>query len=165
MICYLVRHGIAEERSPDRADAERALTAEGIRKMRQAVAGLHRLEIKPGAIWSSPLCRAQDTAHLLAAPLGTKAISICGELAPDAEPTALLSALQTAPSPLMLVGHQPDLGFLASRLLTGDPATVDLPFKKGGVACIAWRGRHAQAGHGRLEWFLTPAQLRLIARA
>ena len=164
MICYLVRHGIAEARSPERADGERALTAEGIRKMRQAVAGLHRLDVKPGAIWSSPLCRAQETADLLATGLEIKSSAICAALAPEGDQTALLAAMRTAPAPLMLVGHQPDLGMLASRLLTGDADGVFLSFKKGGVACITWNG-HEPAGHGQLEWFLTPAQLRLIGRA
>ncbi|MGB2942018.1 MAG: phosphohistidine phosphatase SixA [Candidatus Macondimonas sp.] len=164
MICYLVRHGIAEERSPERADGERALTAEGIRKMRQAVDGLHRLDVKPGAIWSSPLCRAQETASLLTTGLGIKSSAICAALAPEGDQAALLTAMQTAPAPLMLVGHQPDLGMLASRLLTGDADGVFLPFKKGGVACITWNG-HEPAGHGQLEWFLTPAQLRFIGRA
>lgn len=167
MICYLVRHGIAEERSPHRADAERALTAEGIGKMRQVVDGLRRLGVKPGAIWSSPLCRAQETAQLLLEGLGMsriKAISICDDLAPDmGSHGALLSALENAPNPLMLVGHQPDLGFLGSRLLTGDPTALDFTFKKGAVACIAWQG-HEPGRHGQLEWFLTPAQLRLIGR-
>ena len=163
MICYLVRHGIAEERSPERADGERALTAEGIRKMRQAVDGLHRLGVKPGAIWSSPLCRTQETASLLTTGLGIKSSAICAALAPEGDQTALLTAMQTAPAPLMLVGHQPDLGMLASRMLTGDANGVFLPFKKGGVACITWNG-HEPAGHGQLEWFLTPAQLRFIGR-
>jgi phosphohistidine phosphatase len=164
MICYLVRHAIAEERSPERPDGERALTAEGVRKMRQAVDGLRRLDVKPGVIWSSPLCRAQETANLLATGLEIKSSAICAALAPESGQTPLLTAMQTAPDPLMLVGHQPDLGLLASRILTGDPVAVDLPFKKGGVACIAWAGNEA-AGHGRLKWFLTPAQLRFIGRA
>lgn len=164
MICYLVRHGIAEERSPERADGERALTAEGMRKMRQAVDGLRRLDVKPGAIWSSPLCRARETASLLAAGLGIQSSSICAALTPESDQTVLVTALQTAPDPLMLVGHQPDLGLLASRILTGHPSAVDLPFKKGGVACISWRG-HELVGNSQLEWFLTPAQLRLIGRA
>jgi phosphohistidine phosphatase len=164
MICYLVRHGIAETRSPERADDERALTAEGIRKMRQAVDGLRRLNVKPGAIWSSPLCRAQQTANLLTAGLGTESSAICAELAPEGDQAALLIAMHTAPAPLMLVGHQPDLGILASRMLTGNAEGVFLPFKKGGVACITWNG-HELAGHGQLEWFLTPAQLRFIGRA
>lgn len=164
MICYLVRHGIAEERSPERADGERALTAEGVRKMRQAVDGLRRLDVRPGAIWSSPLCRARETASLLTAGLGIKSSAICPALAPEGDQAAVLTAMQTAPSPLMLVGHQPDLGMLASRMLTGDAAGVFLPFKKGGVACITWNG-HEPAGHDQLEWFLTPAQLRFIGRA
>ncbi len=164
MICYLVRHGIAEERSLERPDGERALTAEGVRKMRQAVDGLRRLDVQSRAIWSSPLCRARETASLLAAGLGIESSFICAALTPESDQTVLVTALQTAPDPLMLVGHQPDLGLLASRLLTGHPSAVDLPFKKGGVACITWQG-HELVGSGQLEWFLTPAQLRLIGRA
>jgi phosphohistidine phosphatase len=162
---YLVRHGIAALASADTHDADRALTAAGTRKMTQAAMGLHRLGIVPDVILSSPLRRAQETATVLASTLGRElTVEIYQPLSPGGAAAELLGGLQPYRSAhhLMLVGHQPDLGELASHLLTGAPEVVPLPFKKGAIAAIevATVPPH---GNGVLRWFLTPKQLRALA--
>ncbi|MFZ5533766.1 MAG: SixA phosphatase family protein [Pseudomonadota bacterium] len=161
MITYLVRHGVAE---PDTGsgDFTRALTADGIRKMQAIVSGLRRLKIRPAAVWASPLRRTRETAELLAAGLDLESVQLCDWMAPGGEPDVLCKLGTSLPDPLMLVGHQPDLGRLASLMLAGTDADASLTFKKGAVACI--RGDGAPCHGARLEWFLTPAQLRLIGR-
>ena len=163
-IIYLVRHGIATEPSAHAEDSERALTAEGTRKMTSAARGLKQLGIVPDIVLSSPLRRAQETAALLAGALAPDlAVEIYAALAPGGVAAELLRGLRTyrAARHLVLVGHQPDLGELASHLLTGSIALAPLPFKKGAVAAIEVPSLPPRTT-GILRWFLTSAQLRAI---
>ena len=163
---YVMRHGIAEDASRDGSDAERALTEEGIRKTTQVAEGLKALEVRIDAVISSPLRRAEETARIAArilvpdlevelTPLlagGIAAERIAGGLRPPKRAGSIL-----------LVGHQPDLGELASYLLTGSPHTAPLPFKKAGVAAIEVDGLPPRST-GVLHWFATPALLRAASQ-
>ncbi len=164
---YLVRHGIAEERAGSGRDADRRLTAEGIRKMHEVAAGLERLGVRPDAVLSSPLRRARETAAVLVEVLAPDlAVEIYAPLAPPCDPVEVLAGLgkHRGARHIVLVGHQPDLGELASQLLTGSPATAPLPFKKGSVAAIAI-GAVPPRANGVLQWAMTPKQLRAVAEA
>lgn len=162
---YLVRHAIAEDPSPAMDDDDRRLTPQGIRKMTRAAAGLRKIGIAPNHILSSPLARAEETAEILARVLAPDlAFETCPGLAPGHPPTIVVNSLgqYRGASELMLVGHQPGLGELASFLLTGSTGLVPLPFKKGAVAAITV-GHLPPRQAGILAWFLTPKQLRTIA--
>ncbi len=163
-ILYLVRHGIAEVHSAG-GDAERQLTAEGERRLRQAARGLKRLGIAPDVVLSSPLRRAEETARILAKMLApTVAVDIFPSLAPGHPPEDVLQALRPyrRAQQVLMVGHQPDLGELASHLLTGSTTLALLPFRKGGVAAIAVSAIPPRET-GTLQWFVTPKQLRWMA--
>jgi len=162
---YLMRHGVAADAAPGMTDADRALTSEGVRKTRRAAQGLQRMGVQPKMILSSPLRRAEETARLAAGELdGAPPVELFPPLGPGFQPAEVVKQLRPhrTAGEILLVGHQPDLGELASYLLTGDPTAVPLPFRKAGAAAIALTSlppRH----FGALEWFLTPAQLRAIA--
>lgn len=164
---YLVRHGIAAPSSANTIDADRALTEEGTRKTARAAQGLRSLKVKPAAILSSPLRRAQETAEILASVLAPRVpVELYPPLAFGHEPREVLQGLRAhrAVEEIMLVGHQPDMGELASFLLTGSPNLVPLPFKKAATAAITISSLPPRSA-GRLEWFLAPAQLRLIGHS
>lgn len=161
---YLVRHGIAGPATDGMSDSDRTLTPEGDRKMRRVALGLKRLGVAPEVILSSPLRRAEETATVVAAVLApARGVALYPSLAPGHGAGDVLAALRPyrAARQLMLVGHQPDLGALASHLLTGSSALLPLAFKKGGVAAIAV-GALPPRTAGVLLWFLTPGQLRAI---
>lgn len=163
---YLLRHGIAEDPGARLADADRALTAEGVRKTKQAAAGMKELGIVPEKILTSPLRRARETAEIVAEVLRPDlGVDIYQPLASGADPEQVIAGLDTDPSVanLFLVGHQPDLGMLASYLLTGTEGLVQLPFKKAGLAAVSVASLPPRSV-GMLEWFLTPRQLRAIGR-
>jgi len=61
-----------------------------------------------------------------------------------------------------LVGHEPQLGRLASWLLARSTSPF-LQLKKGG-ACLLDLGPRPRAGGARLVWMLAPAQLRRLGR-
>lgn len=163
---YLVRHAIAEVTAPSGNDADRRLTPAGRRRMEQAAKGLAQLGVRPAAILTSPLVRAEETAHILAGALTPNLeLEVYARLGFGHEAKEVVAGLHRhrAAGSLVLVGHQPDLGHLASYLLTGAADVVPLPFKKGAVAAIDVPGLPPD-GPGVLRWFLTPKQLRAIAK-
>src|SRR5438552_3029245 len=128
---YLVRHGIAGDATAGISDAARALTPGGARKVTRIAAGLKRLGVVPDVILSSPLRRAEETAKLLAAVLTPDAaVGIYAPLAPGHPTADVVKGLQEhrRARAVMLVGHQPDMGEIASFLLTGSASLVHLDF-------------------------------------
>lgn len=154
MLLYLLRHAEAVNRAP--SDAERELTALGIEQAQTVGAFCKRRGIKPNLILASPFRRALQTANLTAAALG-----LTTQPAPflasgmDAENALMeLSAYKQFAS-VMLVGHQPDLGNLATKLL-GLPDAGSLPLGKASLVCLEVT-RLASGGAGLC--FLVPVRL------
>jgi phosphohistidine phosphatase len=164
MKVYLVRHAIAEEKAASKKDADRALTEEGREKMERTAAGLRAMDVAIDVIASSPLRRARETAEIVGEALGKIPIEIVPELASGEDPRDALRALKAFArfSSVAAVGHQPDLGHLASLLLTGNPDAAWLPFKKGGIACL--ETDFAAKGGAVLEWHVPPNWLRAVAK-
>ncbi len=165
MLVYLVRHAIAEERDSLKVDGDfsRRLTKRGIERMNRSVSSLAAFGVELNAIWSSPLVRARQTAELLSPLLAHRRnIEIIDDLSPGGDHTALLdrAARKDEGDAIALVGHEPDMGAIGSRLLFGSP-TYGMTFKKGGVACIETDDGHQPLG-GVLHWMLTPKQMRAM---
>jgi len=150
MDLILWRHAQAQDPLPGEDDLSRALTGKG-RKQASAMAQWLRPRLPSDMrILVSPALRTRQTADALDLPY-----QIVETIAPDAHPTALLSATEwpDSPLPVMLVGHQPTLGYLASRLLCG----VEQPWaiKKGAVWWIKTDGNN----NARLVFSLCAEQL------
>lgn len=163
-VIYLVRHGIAGPAPAGMSDNDRVLTPEGKRKMRRIAVGLKRLGVAPDVVLSSPLRRAEETAEIVLSPLARQRhVEVYPLLAPGHEPDEVLKGLRPhrGARELVLVGHQPDLGQLASYLLTRSATLAPLPFKKGGVAAIRVDTIPPRAA-GVLMWFMTSRQLRAM---
>jgi phosphohistidine phosphatase len=161
---YLVRHAVAAERGPKYPDDRlRPLTPAGTKKFAASIPGLMELDVVIDFVLTSPLVRARDTAILLAAGLKPKpAVSEVEALAPGGRSQAITEAIKTQSKKyrrLALVGHEPDLGELAARLLG---ARGSIEFKKGGICLIETDGA-TPAGPGTLRWMLTPKALRALA--
>lgn len=161
---YLVRHAIAAERGPKYPDDRlRPLTPAGVKKFTDSVPGLIEMGVVVDFVLTSPLVRARDTATLLAAGLKPKpALAEIQALAPGGRHQAVIEAIKTHAKQhrrLAIVGHEPDLGELAARLL-GSRGIVQ--FKKGAVCAIDVDGA-TPGGPGTLRWMLTPRALRALA--
>ena len=91
---YLVRHAIAAERDDEWTDdSKRPLTEIGIRRFKEAVAGLAWLDVGIDEIFTSPLVRARQTATLLAHGLGNKTtVKTLDALAPARRPPTVAAA-------------------------------------------------------------------------
>jgi phosphohistidine phosphatase len=167
-LVLLLRHAIAEDAADGQRDEERRLTGEGRRKLREVVEGMRALELPIDVILTSPLRRTRETAAVVAAGYDLDDAVVCDTpaLAPGGNAADVFAALQphTRAESVLLVGHQPDLGELASTLLVGTPGLVPLPFKKAGLAGISVASLPPHTA-GTLEFFLTPGQLRRIGRS
>ncbi len=148
----LWRHGIAEDRHPDRPDLERALTAEGRQRTAIVAAELCRLQLHCDRLLSSPLRRALQTAEIGVAAGLASALELEDRLVPGGDPRPLL---QAGPwRRLGLVGHEPDLGELASSLLGLPAGTISV--RKAGIVLL----RLGPTG-ASLEALIGPRLLRL----
>ena len=162
---YLVRHAIAAERGakyPD--DRLRPLTAAGARRFATSVRGLASLGVTIDLVLTSPLARARETSALLASNLKTKKppIEQLDALAPGGRHAAIVEAISRHAKRhrrLALVGHEPDLGELAARLIG---ARGNIEFKKGAV-CLIDVDAATPGGPGTLRWSLPPRVLRGLA--
>jgi phosphohistidine phosphatase len=161
---YLIRHGLAADRGPEYADdGKRPLTAQGITKLKREACALVELDVAFDVILTSPLVRCRQTAEIFAATLRSKpAIVNTDALAPGGTFGALIDELgrHGRRERLALVGHEPDLGQLAARLLG---AKRSLEFKKGAICRIDVAALPPTAP-GHLRWYLTPRMLRIIGK-
>jgi phosphohistidine phosphatase len=165
MKLYIVRHAIAVPHgTPGINEDERALTGEGMSKMRQGAEGLRALGYIPDLILSSPLTRARQTAEVLLNTFG-KGIRI--EIAPALAPSGKRQELyhdftqyEKELDSLMIVGHQPSLGEIAGEIAFGSPEHF-IELKKGG-ACVIDLESVRGIPKGSLVALLTPSILRRI---
>lgn len=148
MLLYLVRHGKAE---PGIEDAARPLTPAGRKAVRRMADRLAGTGMHIARLETSDLVRAKETAEILAAALGGTVVE-ADDLYPSANVERVVQRLPTDQrEPLMLVGHLPFMGRLATSLLTGNPSAQLLRFRTGAVACLG-----NDNGWWELQWFLPP---------
>jgi len=164
MEIYLLRHGLAEERGAHPGpDEERALTAEGRRKVRRVGRAMGAMRLSFDVIFSSPLVRARQTAEIVAEMLRQqKRLQLTEHLVPGslvAGQVAWLQKLRPAPGCVLLVGHEPNFSGLTSYLLTGK-GMLSVNFKKAGLCKLS--AERLGAGGATLEWFLTPKLMELM---
>jgi len=159
---YLIRHGIAAERGeeyPD--DSKRPLTSRGIARLKKEAKALDKLEVVFDQIIASPLLRTRQTADVLSESMKSKPpVATADALAPAGTPAAVIQELgkHMRKGRLALVGHEPNLGELAGRLIG---ARAPIEFKKGAVCRIDFEVLPPK-GMGQLRWFITPGMLREI---
>ncbi|HEX2453348.1 MAG TPA: phosphohistidine phosphatase SixA [Vicinamibacterales bacterium] len=160
---YLIRHGLAAERGEDYPDdSKRPLTSEGIAKLRKEAQALDELGVSFDLILTSPLVRTRQTADTLAETMKSKpAVTPLDALAPAGTPVAVIQELgkhARNKRSVALVGHEPDIGELAARLIS---ARTPIPFKKGAICRIDFEVLPPK-GSGQLVWFLSPKMLRKL---
>ncbi|HEU4938017.1 MAG TPA: phosphohistidine phosphatase SixA [Vicinamibacterales bacterium] len=160
---YLIRHGIAAERGEDFPDdSKRPLTNAGISRLRKEAKALDALGVAFDHIITSPLVRTKQTADIFAEVLKSKpSVSQSDALAPAGTSTAVVQELakHMRKGRLALVGHEPNIGELAARLIG---ARMPFEFKKGAICRIDFEVLPPK-GVGQLRWFVTSRMLREIA--
>ena len=143
----LWRHAEAEDGMPDTG---RALTKKGLKQAKQVAQWLKPRLPSGCLILASPAKRAQQTAAALDLPYTTeRRIGVQADIAD-------LIAASNWPErkgTVILVGHQPTLGQLAARLLSGEPS--DWNIKKGALWWFSSRTRYGDT-HTVLRAVISP---------
>ncbi len=132
MDMILWRHADAEDSTPDEG---RVLTAKGRRQARVMAKWLREHVKGKTSVVSSTALRAQQTAQAL-----VNEFDISAQIAVGASSRAVLelAGWPNGEGTIILVGHQPTLGQVASLLLTGKEA--DGQIKKGAIWWFRTRG-------------------------
>jgi phosphohistidine phosphatase len=153
VLIYLIQHAEAKE---ENEDPERSLSAKGVSSISETSSNLFRNNVRVDQILHSGKLRAKQTAEIIAERLTStnyKTISETDGLSPLDSPGIWDDRLKYLPNDLMLVGHMPHLGKLASLLLCGDMGKNIISFTPGCVVCL----ERLEKGNWTLKWMLTPS--------
>ena len=133
MDLILWRHAEAVDGTPD---GSRKLTAQGVKQARDIANWLRPRLPKQTRILVSPAERTLQTVRAL-----TEDFEILRDLAPGASPVAVLAAAgwPERKGAVLIVGHQPALGLVASTLIAGEPMPWSI--KKGAIWWLSHRIR------------------------
>jgi phosphohistidine phosphatase len=151
---YLLRHGIADDGTPD---SERALTAEGREKLRRVLARARSADVAPTLILSSPYRRAVETAEVVVEVLGYEGKVVkTRALVPDSSPYDAWEEIRkrSGEAAILLASHEPLMSSLAAFLLASPALMVDM--KKAALMRVDC-DRMGPEPKGVLKWMLTPA--------
>ena len=140
MNLILWRHAEAEDAEPDLA---RRLTARGRKQAARVAHWLRGRLPERYVVLASPATRTRQTAEAL-----VDHYEVDLRLAPDADVARYIAATQWPEGPkaasgtVVVVGHQPVIGRLASLLLAGQE--MDWSVRKGGLWWLTSRDRSGQ---------------------
>ena len=165
MNLYILRHGKAEPLGPAYPrDDERPLSPGGWRRTERSAKGMAAANVAVGAIISSPLLRARQTAEIVHLGLGVAADIEYSDALATGDLMGILSAVRSheRSKGVMLVGHEPTLSHLISMALAIRRACGGaLDLKPGGLCKLQTYGSVAIGLRqcAMVRWFLTPKQL------
>ncbi|MCS6997247.1 MAG: histidine phosphatase family protein [Casimicrobiaceae bacterium] len=130
----LWRHADAYDAAPGEDDLARKLTDRGQRQAERVARWLERNLPASHRIFVSEARRSEQTARYL----GTK-LKVLRALNPDSTVDAVLAAIDWPhlPETLVVVGHQPWLGGVVHRLLTGVDGPISI--RKGALWWLSTR--------------------------
>jgi phosphohistidine phosphatase len=165
----LLRHAKSSWDTPGLADLERPLAPRGRRTAPLVAQLMVKRRWVPDVVLCSQAERVRETWQLMAALLGEQIpVKTLRTIYPGA-PSRLLMTLRRAPDEaktLLLIGHNPGLGALATSLCgAGSKKTLEkmsAKFPTAGLAVIDFDVEHwseVAAGAGRLEAFVRPKDL------
>ncbi len=150
MFIYLVQHAKAKS---EEADPARPLCEKGLSDITKTASYASGLNTGINEIFHSPKLRAKQTAQVLADYLKpSKGLMETGGLKPNDDPAAWAERLRGMTDNIMLVGHLPQLGKLASLLLCGNADKNVVDFRMAGIVCL----KRDENGAWSLQWMITP---------
>lgn len=150
MRLYLVQHGDAKSKDED---PDRPLTERGRADVGAVGAMVGAGNVRVDRVLHSGKTRARQTAEILAASTKpSRGVGAAEGLDPMADPNVWGRRVRGDDRDLMLVGHLPHLGRLASLLLCGDPERNVVQLRQGGILCLH-RGPN---GRWSVQWMVMP---------
>jgi len=153
MRLLLVQHGAALAKD---IDPERPLSKSGVADVLALARVLGNAGVRVQKTLHSGKTRARQTAELLAAeamPGGE--ITSTDRLNPKDPVAPMLKQIGGWTADTLVVGHQPFMGRLVTRLLGAEEDSELVAYRPGTVVCL----EKDPAGHWILAWMLTPELL------
>ncbi|OPX63662.1 MULTISPECIES: phosphohistidine phosphatase SixA [unclassified Methanoregula] len=160
MDVYILRHGKAEDTGPGMTDADRRLTKKGREEIAAAGRWMAAQGLRFDLIAASPLARAQETAAIVAGCLeGKERLVTWDILAPGGTPDKVCHEIGKLADPgaVLLVGHEPLLSALISRIIAGNEDAA-IAMTKGALAKIRDFSMTTRPS-GQLHWLVTAKQM------
>jgi len=158
-----IRHGKAEDQSPEISDFERSLTTRGKVNSRLMAEILKSRGEDPGQIISSPAFRALETALIFGKEYGVSAdkIKLVPELYLDLIEEEFLHFVQSLDDryhTITFFGHNPLITEMAAFFAADEPESLP----KTGIYCLAFdaeKWSDVEPESCRTLYYLTPADL------
>ena len=161
MEIYLMQHGpnLSKEEDP-----EEPLSPDGKKQVLKAAKAIKKMGLHFDVIIASPKKRSQETAQIVAEAVGFPSERIVETakvkaMTPAEETIAYLAQYNDQES-VFIAGHLPSLAEISSALLTSG-SKVTIQFERGGLGRMDVD--RLPTHEGKLRWYLTPAQLELMA--
>jgi phosphohistidine phosphatase len=157
MKLILVRHGEASDSSSSGLDRDRPLTDKGKIDVEKLAHYLSKTNLNFHQIYHSPFLRTTQTANKLEEILKPKEPNeSCKDLGCGEDCFQIFVELRkfTNSETIIIVGHNPDIAFLASRLLGESKQFPFLQFNPG--TCIAINVAKETLDRGKLLWMVSP---------
>ncbi|MGD9109362.1 MAG: phosphohistidine phosphatase SixA [Phycisphaerales bacterium] len=150
MKLYLVQHGNALSKEQD---PQRPLSKKGIADLNKIANFIRPVSIVVDYLWHSEKRRAIQTAKILAGAVKvSKDVKSRDGLSPNDDVNVLEKELVSIDGDIMVVGHMPFLGRLASSLLSGSETTDTVKFQQGGIVCLSYD----EESGWQLQWMVVP---------
>lgn len=168
---YLMQHGLAV---PEGDDEARVLTPEGRAEVERVVARAAAVGVRIDAVRHSDRRRAVMTAGIVADGLGVADVAAREGLRPmdpvapvaawlngdpgasGGEPSGGTGDPAALPASVLVVGHLPFLGKLASLLVAGDEAAQVLTFRNAALVRLVPKKEPAGGALWSVTWVLAP---------
>jgi phosphohistidine phosphatase len=151
MQLYLVQHGQATSKE---VDPKRPINEEGRAAIQRSAELASRLGVEVSEIRHSDKLRAVQTAEVLGRALQAPCKQTAG-LGPNDDVSSLAQELSASTDDLMIVGHLPFLGRLASQLLCQVDSAPTVEFQNAGIVRLDRR----EDGSWSLRWAIPPSVL------
>lgn len=155
-----MRHGSNLSKAQD---PEEGLSPHGEAQTCIAGRALAAMSMEVDRVVASPKKRSQQTAALVGTAVGYdhKAIIVSEAVKPLADPQTTLDLIIAQRTPkVLVVGHLPSLGRLASLLL-GASGELDFDFQP--TSCCLIEVINPARPRGTMRWFLGPAEFAAIS--
>ncbi|MHC4365800.1 MAG: phosphohistidine phosphatase SixA [Planctomycetota bacterium] len=153
MKLYLVQHATAV---PKEINSDRPLTEQGRHDTEKVAAFVKPLNIAVEYLWHSQKTRAAQTAEILSEVIEVKTAQAGRDgLARNDDVVPLSDELAALARDIMIVGHLPFLGKLASLLLTGSESANTVAFKNSGIVYLSC----SEQSQWQVHWVITPELL------
>ena len=145
-------------------DPEEPLSPEGEAQILAAAQAIKKMGLQFDVILASPKRRSKQTAAIVAGAVGFPEENIVEtelvKAMTPAEETILYLKQFEGKNTVLLAGHLPSLSEVASSLLT-EGSRAAIQFERGGLGRIDVE--RLPTHEGKLRWYITPEQLKLMA--